>query len=181
MLSSVLGQNDILPDAAFNDGSIKVGRSTVDRNGWGLFACRDYAKAETVCYFHGRHIKAFELEQIKHVIQQRCAQYMMALDESNLCVPVRKDGSVPMFPPSYSGCLVNEASDKKIPNVMTIIPASDNGLSKGCPIFGKNTRVYDWPMVALQHIPAGNELLTCYGNAYGPRKYKVSKHCKACV
>lgn len=180
MLSSVLSRNCI-PKSAFNDGNIRVGQSTVDKTGWGLFARRNYAKNEIVCFFHGRHIKSSHLERLPPHIQNRYAKYMMALDDRHLCVPARKDGSIPMFPPSYSGCLINEASENNKPNVMTSIPESTKGLTVGCPIFGDNVQVFDWPVIAIRPIAKGAELLTCYGHAYGPRQYIVSKHCKACI
>ena len=157
--------------------SLRIGPSNVQ--GLGVFTEKAFSKGEIVCFFHGRKMSYKDYASTPAYIRKRMCQYMMSMSENRLCVPTRADGSIPMFPPSHAGCLVNEASNKLKPNVMTQIPFN-KGESIGCPFLGEDVAVYDWPMIALTDIPIGTELLTCYGSQYGPRNYNVSKLCKKC-
>ena len=173
---------DYLPKRAQYGRDVCVHESKIPQAGLGLFAMREFQKGEVVCFFHGRSVNTKDMNLLAPELQERYSQYMMMTPSSDhACVPLRKDGSVPLLPPRYAGCLINEADSTRKPNVLVILPAEYEKLvSIGCPFFGRNTRIMDWPFLALRRIRKGEELLTCYGSSYEGRNYKVSPHCKSC-
>jgi hypothetical protein len=156
--------------------------------GRGVFAERSFSAGETVCFFHGRRVAAARLDSLPSEVRAKYFAYMMSgPDPTLLCVPLLPGGDVPKdLPADFAGCLINEASfvdgQHRKPNVCVVLPPSAlKGAKLGCPVFGPDVVVYDWPCVATREIRRKEELLLCYGEDYGPRKgYRLSGYCPGC-
>ena len=156
-------------------------------SGKGVFASQDFVPGDVVCFFHGRRVAAGRFDLLTQPIRDRYSAYMMAgPEEGLLCVPLHADGSAPVgLPGAFSGCFINEAAFvdgvHRKPNVVVLLPPNAaHGSKEGCPVFGENSIIYDWPCVATRRIYKNDEILLCYGEDYGNRRYEVSRFCRAC-
>ncbi len=128
--------------------------------GLGVFTTRARRAGETVCWFHGRPRTA---RDALVGTAERAAQERYQICGGARCLVPLHVGALapPPLPALLSGCRINEASARPEGDYRANVEVQeDEGSSVA------------WPVRALRPLVAGEELLLCYGPAYGPRGYQ---------